>query len=218
MRVRTWNLQGRWSEEHRDLLRDVECDVWLLTEVNDRVEIDGYEDHRTKAAMVARRRRAAVYSRNCLTPLPDPHPASAAAVVDGVTYCSSILPWRGCGSVFPWVGTRHVEWTAAAVEDLAAALPSSGLVWGGDWNHALSGREEAGSKGGRKHVLTAIEHFDLQVPTAKLPHRIDGLLSIDHVAVGRDQAVSGAMRIPAPSLSDHDAYVIEFELANPGRS
>ena len=85
------------------------------------------------------------------------------------------------------------------------------LVWGGDWNHALSGREYAGSLGGRKVVLDAVDQLDLSVPTADLPHPIDGLLSIDHVAVPRGTATT-ASRLPAERdgtrLSDHDAYVV----------
>jgi hypothetical protein len=40
--------------------------------------------------------------------------------------------------------------------DIVGALPRSGVVWGGDWNHALSGREFTGTAGGRVHVLAAI--------------------------------------------------------------
>jgi hypothetical protein len=29
----TWNLAGRWSPRHRDVLAAADCDVWLLTEV-----------------------------------------------------------------------------------------------------------------------------------------------------------------------------------------
>ncbi len=57
------------------------------------------------------------------------------------------------------------------------------LVWGGDWNHAMTGREYAGSIGGRRAILGAVEQLGLEVPTAGLPHAIDGLLTIDHIAV-----------------------------------
>jgi hypothetical protein len=56
-------------------------------------------------------------------------------------------------------------------------------VWGGDWNHALTGREHAGSIAGRASIASALTELGLVVPTTDLAHRIDGLLSIDHIAV-----------------------------------
>jgi len=51
------------------------------------------------------------------------------------------------------------------------------------------------------------------VPTADLPHRIDGLLSIDHIAVPAEMPLATASRVVASvagrRLSDHDAYVTE---------
>lgn len=48
------------------------------------------------------------------------------------------------------------------------------------------------------------------MPTSALPHRMDGLLSIDHIAVGVDQKVISATRFSAHSLCDDDGYVVEF--------
>ena len=52
------------------------------------------------------------------------------------------------------------------------------------------------------------------MPTTPLPHRIDELLTIDHVAVARAATVLGVTRFVAESegtrLSDHDAYVVEI--------
>lgn len=99
-------------------------------------------------------------------------------------------------------------------KELVEALPSSGLIWGGDWNHALSGKESAGSAGGRGHVLAAMTSLGLKAPIEPLPHRIDGLLSIDHIAVPLDTKVIGAHRVQARQnghyLSDHDAYVVDI--------
>ncbi len=193
---------------------DADCDVWLLTEVNERTSLPGYALHMTQARMAPRRRWAAIASRLPMSSSPDPHPASARARIGATTYVSSILPWRACGSLFPWVGERHAERTANAVDDLLLGLrPARSLVWGGDWNHALTGKEYAGSQGGRRAILTALEELRLEVPTTQLPHRIDGLLSIDHIAVPRGWSTS-ATRLPAERdgkrLSDHDAYVVEL--------
>lgn len=76
----------------------------------------------------------------------------------------------------------------------------------------MLGREHTGSIGGRQSILRAVEKLGLVLPTAELPHRIDGLLSIDHVAAPADVRVLGAERYVAAAkgrrLSDHDAYVV----------
>ena len=165
-RMGTWNLAGRWTDSHHEFLLGLECDVLLLTEVSERLRLDGYAVHMSEQSMADRRRWAAVLSRTELTPRPDPHPASAVATIAGTTYCSSILPWRSCGDRSPWIGARHVDKTEHAVKELLANLPRQDLVWGGDWNHSLEGGEYAGSHGGRQHLLRALEELDLAVPTA----------------------------------------------------
>ncbi|MFC7492756.1 MULTISPECIES: hypothetical protein [unclassified Nocardioides] len=210
MRIGTWNLAGRWTPDHERFLLDLDCDVLLLTEVSERFTLAGHHLHLSEALMAPRRRWAGVASRPPLTPVPDPHPASAMAAVDGWTFCSSILPWRSCGNRDPWQGTRHADKTTAAVERLLERLPTDRFVWGGDWNHALSGREWSGSIGGRTSILAALEKLGLDVPTALLPHRIEGLLSIDHIAVPSGTEVTEATAVDADSLSDHDAYVVEL--------
>lgn len=214
MRIGTWNIEGRRTSAQTSFLLELDCDVLLLTEVNDLLELPGYQLHRSAAEMAPKRRWAAVASRSPLTSQPDPHPASAMAVVDGMTFCSSILPWRGCGHRAPWIGARHADWTEACVNELVSGLPTEALVWGGDWNHALSEREWAGSIAGRRTILDAVEKLDLQVPTAALPHRIEGLLSIDHIALPADLPAAAAVAVIAETggrrLSDHDAYVVEI--------
>jgi hypothetical protein len=111
---------------------------------------------------------AAILSRQEPTALTDPHPAIAMARVGDLELCSSILPWRSCGGQFPWEGTRHAGKTKNVLDQLRRALPHSGLVWGGDWNHAFVGEDYAGSQGGRRHLLDTVADLDLQVPTANL--------------------------------------------------
>ncbi len=67
--------------------------------------------------------------------------------------------------------------------------------------------------GGRRHVLAAVEELGLVVPTALLAHPIEGLRTIDHIAVPAHFRVDRVERIKAKvhGLSDHDAYVVEVE-------
>jgi len=211
MRIGTFNLAGRWSPLHHDFLMTLDCDVWLLTEVSERTRLDGFDLHLGEGVMAPNRRWAAVAATGTITPLADPHPASAMIERAGISFCSSILPWRSCGSREPWGAGTHAEKTLKTLRVLETALPTAGLVWGGDWNHALTGTETAGSKAGRNALLATIHKLNLKVPTSEEPHRIEGISSIDHIAVPTDGA-AGAERVAAEAagmrLSDHDAYVV----------
>jgi hypothetical protein len=225
MRIGTWNVENRLiTEEHRDLLLAQNCDVWLLTELNRKwMDSEGkiFDFHCHLSAGIQGRLKGSnqvLAAVLCLQAfdrlLPDPHPASAAAIINGITYCSTILPWRSAKGV-PWVGSNHSERTLGAITSLLKQLPTHNLVWGGDWNHSLIGKEHAGSMAGRKHVLQAVKKLGLNVPTTDLLHRGDYCNAFDHIAVPTNWKVTDAKRICAKSakgakdLSDHDAYVIE---------
>lgn len=216
MRIGTWNLAGRWDARHRDLIQRMDCDVLLLTEVSERMDLTGYDVHLSGQAMAPRQRWAAVASLRSMSPLPDPQGASAMVELAGLRVCSSVLPWRSCGTGGPWVGDTGAEKTRAAVAAIESSAPA---VWGGDWNHALSGKEWAGSVGGRRWLLEAVERLGLLVPTATAPHHIEDLLSTDHIAVPRTWVVDTTHRhravVGETRISDHDAYVVE---AAPGRA
>lgn len=215
MRIGTWNLAGRWDARHLALIDAMDCDVLLLTEVSERVELPEHDLHLGGALMMPKRRWAAVASRLPMRQMPDPHGASAMIELEGLRVCSSILPWKGCGTRDPWAGATAAERMIAAVAAVESAAPT---VWGGDWNHALSGREWAGSVAGRVSLLEAVERLGLQVPTATSPHQIEDLLSIDHIAVPNAWVVNAAERhrafVEEIRISDHDAYVVEAASAS----
>jgi hypothetical protein len=207
MRIGTWNLAGRWSAAHRDFLLGLNCDVLLLTEVRRDVELDDYSRHLCEDDMATGRAWAGVFSRRPSQPLPDPHQASAMVVIDGLTFCASILPWRGAGGRPCWPGEQHADWTTYTIDSLRRELHAR-VIWGGDFNHALDGREWSGSKAGRAQIHALIGELDLQTPTTLLPHQMDGLLAIDHIAVPQTWRVLDASRHVATGLSDHDAYTV----------
>jgi hypothetical protein len=231
IRIGTWNLDNNWNSRHGNLLNGQKCDVWLLTEVNPKAEnpkgmIAGFHCHLSLGVLECGQ-HSAVLTRKALAPLADPHPASAAAIVDGITYWSTTLPWANATESF-WVGACQGEKTEAAIQSLLKGSPKSDLVWGGDWNHALIGPQYGASAAGRSHLLAAIQTLRLQVPTAGLLARLaprsrriapkPGLLSrgtysIDHIAVPSTWITKSEARVMlATALSDHDAYVIEVEI------
>lgn len=210
LRIGTWNLAARWDARHHDLLLSQKCDVWLLTEISAKVRLDGFDGHLTSSLMGRKQHWAGVFSRKPMQQLADPHMASAAVCLGGMTYCSTILPWRGCGP--EWGTGRHAEKTDAAVEVLLTQLRPGEVVWGGDWNHALVGKETAGSMGGRNAIKGALSQLRLNVPTTDLPHRLGGA-TIDHIAVPDTWMVEAARCVSAicdsKRLSDHDIYVVD---------
>ncbi len=226
MRIGTWNIENRLiTSRHKDLILGEDCDVWLLTEVNRRwlsedgriEELPGFHCHPSRELMGRNQHWAVILSRRPFSDLPedrldDPHPASTAAIVSGITFCATILPWKGSGGEHPWSGENHSSRTHATLETLLKNLPASNLVWGGDWNHSLFGTEIAGSIGGRNHLLSALKKLKLQVPTAGLTHRGNFCHAIDHIAVPLEWNVRFAKRIIANGLSDHDAYVIDVDI------
>ncbi len=216
MRIGTWNLNKQWSDRHLALLRGEECDVWLLTEVSPKAVNPEWKNadfycHISKAKW-CEQHWAAVLSRQPLIPIPpDPHEASAAATVNGTTYWSTVLPWSGCNThpPHPWVGETLETMQRAAIEALTSRLPRSNFVWGGDWNQNLAGGwEHVGTIDGQALLKGTLEAFRLQVATAELLHRSGGH-TIDHIAVPIEWSVTAACVVPAPGLSDHDAYVVE---------
>jgi len=221
MRLGTWNLEGAWSDKHALLMTDVGCDVWLLTEMSMKTSLPGFTIHATTAEMTPGRAWAAVAVRSALDAKPwkkDAHPASACVDAEGLTFCSSVLPWRSCGRGHPWHGDDTTSRTKHAVGQLVTALPPGSTVWGGDWNHAFEGTEAAGSLGGREEIRAGLRVLGVELLTASQPHRLDGLSTIDHLAVPVGTRLTAAprrlsMQSGDRHLSDHDAYVADVELA-----
>lgn len=72
MRIGTWNLAGRWDARHLDLLETMDCDVLLLTDVSERLELPGYDVDLGRQLMAPKRRWAAIASRLSMSPQPEP--------------------------------------------------------------------------------------------------------------------------------------------------
>jgi endonuclease/exonuclease/phosphatase family metal-dependent hydrolase len=104
---------------------------------------------------------------------------------------------------------------ASALRALELAIPDRPLIWGGDWNQSLIGKDYAGSTEGRQHLLASIDRLSLQMPTAGLRHQLPDHASIDHIALPQDYLATQVEHLPAKHqetvLSDHDAYVTEID-------
>jgi len=208
MRIATWNMAGKTSNAHTDFVLEQDCDVLLLTEVKHTISLTGYEIRHSQDDMTDGRWWAAVASR---LPFGDqllPHPASAAAEIGDTTFVASVLPWRSSGGKPPWQGANQAERTQNVVQELLTFLRSrERVVWGGDWNHALIGKEYAGCRAGRAALQAALAELKLVAPTADLPHRLPTLFSIDHIALADGD--HERYQVDATGLSDHDLYMID---------
>jgi hypothetical protein len=220
MRIGTWNLDAKWTQAHQALLAREHCDVWLLTEVSPSAcdptaPLAGYHRQLSKGIMLRRQHYAAIFSLLPLGQALNAHDASAAAFIDGIAYCSTILPWARCGSQpgSLWVGESLEAMARPAIDQLMKVLPKANTVWGGDWNQALAGgSQRVCSDGLRNLVELSVSSLDLLVPTAGLPHQKGGgRYTIDHIAVPHQWNFRSAARIGAKGLSDHDAYIIEID-------
>ncbi len=213
MRIGTWNMAGRWSPRHLEVLTRVNCDLWLLTEVHLETSVPGMQMHRTIEPMGDRKTWAAILSNSGVAPTqPDPHWATVAVHVGDLQVVSSVLPWRSRGP--EWGGSTLAEdmrKTLAAI--LEHVDPTT--IWGGDWNQALEGSEHVGTLDGRNQILELLDASGLSVATRSLGSAVPGHRSIDHIAVPVGWDVKAAYRVPTEAqgqrLSDHDAYVISVD-------
>ena len=220
MRIGTWNLEGRWSEEHARLMQSWDCDRVLLTEVPTVATLPGYDLHRTVAWMQRGRVWSAVASRTPAQRLADPRPASSLVRIDGLVACSSVLPWplwRPTGDDDPWEGrqSQRMRTTCGVLQaafevTLGDASSGSGLIWGGDWNTPLEGSLAGFDRGAQEAVLAVVDALDLHVPTRSLPSGSGA--SIDHIAIPRAWSVRDVRHeVVERGLSDHWAYVVDVD-------
>lgn len=206
-------MAGKWSPEHRALLEGEKCDAWLLTEIHEDAEIAGMHGLHTKEPMGPHTSWAAIFRQLEPEEYGIQHFGTAGAVVGGVRFLSSVLPWRSCGS--SWPGSTLAEKQAATLAGIRPAIDAN-TVWGGDWNQAFEGREFVGTLAGRDAITETLEANHLSLPTKSLSSAASGHRSIDHIAVPVAWDVHGAYRVSAQArgrrLSDHDAYVVAAEV------
>lgn len=212
MRIATWNMDGKWHPAHLELLGALDADVLLLTEVHRDAAIIGYEQQRTQASIKGTNSSwSAIVSRVGLTPLPDPHPASAAAVIDGVSVISSVMPWPRAVDLWPWGSTNHTERMAETAEGLSEKVGRGATIWGGDWNTPLTGNIAGFTRAAQVALLDVLRGTPLQVPTINLPAKNGLQTSIDHIAVPKAWSILAVARVQTGKLSDHDAYWVDVD-------
>lgn len=214
MKVATWNIEGDARPGAVDFLLGLRADVLLLAEVPAGLNLPGYELTELRPpVMHAGQHYAAVGARFGLglQELRTPAPTSAAAAVEGVTYVCTVLPWPHAPAP-PYDGSSQAEQTERAVDELEPWLHQQGkLVWGGDWNHPLTGSLQGFTRRGHDRIKAALTSLRLNAHTEDelaQPKKLTRCGSIDHIA-SRHPRQDVAVKAGKP-YSTHDAYVVQL--------
>jgi exonuclease III len=235
VRIGTWNLDHARAQKHDaarlQILREVDADVLVLTETNDRVALPGYS-----AVHSAPRPNAAPGGRwvTVWSRLPVIEPVEVA---DSNRACAARLSTTSgeaiiFGVVVPWhadVGEpakvprpraweeHHRAWPKFGEEwsKLRRKWPEAPLFVAGDLNISLGGPRYYGTSNGRRLFAGALEAAGLRCAT-EFEHVPEGALmypAIDHILVPEHtkSSVVGAWegRLQGLRLSDHSGLVVE---------
>lgn len=226
----TWNLnrgQPLWRQPHQSAHLNNEAELWLLTEVPSHLQI-GDQRPSFSASRPGEKHQywAAIAFKWPLEPVASKHPSLAMARIkhpDGdFLVASSLFPWRtaamswpyGDGESFAKRCARTLDAHAAEIGKASKGLP---IIWGGDFNQALSGRERVGSDVGRGALLDAFTKLGLRAVTVEANGQHPHQRSIDHIAIPTTWG-SRAVHVQRPQsdtrlLSDHPSYVVSVERA-----
>lgn len=230
LRVGTWNLdrdKPPWRQPFQADHISEEADLWLLTEVpvawqrvTAKVTFSG-----TRPAEKGQY-WSAIISKWPLERIPAKHPALAMAHVDhpdgAFLAASSVFPWRGAAKFWPsgdgdTFAERCVCTLVKHTDEIVAAQGDLPVVWGGDFNQALSGHDYVGSDVGRRALRDAFEDLGLRAVTIEAAGQEPPQRSIDHIAIPEEWSLR-AMNVQRPEsdgrlLSDHPSYVVSVDRA-----
>ena len=205
-----------------DFMAQVDCDIWLLTEVPYTFKTVAQPGTVAVSESMDRTHKvfAAVWAKAGAVQEAEIHEAAALATVAGMRVCSCML--AAADTIFrdwPDMGFDRPTVLRAAIDRLKTGLGSSasGLVLGGHWSQELDGENLLGTPDGREMIGELLGALDLQVPTADLPREgEDEGRSIEHIAVPSAWKVNAATRRVAeieghPRAAHHEVYVVEVE-------
>lgn len=239
MRIGTWNLSYATGAEknarRRLIIDEVNCDIWVLTETHDAIDLS--ETHEAIHSAPRPNRRAGerwvtIWTRFpvCARPTTVDHERSVAAVVRSprgdVLVFGTVLPWHSDrGRAEPGVRVRNWsehhrvipeqgrEWQA-----LQEAWPGAALVVAGDLNMNLGGPHYYGTKQGRAALEEAMRTCGLvcatlasSVPPDRLAHPpIDHVLVPERWAACTHVCAAWEGTQEAIVLSDHSGIAIKI--------
>lgn len=225
LRIATWNLD-RPTRNHRkksqarlDRLKEVAADIWILTETDQSIGIEGHSRFATISpsdkSYSASEAYAAIHCRFAMRAVPDTRfdPQFAVCVeipespLGPLLVCGSIITYRndGVAEGQARVWERHRQAAAGQVADwaeLRRRYPSHMLVVAGDFNQALDGKGAYRDRESTKILWDGFASAELRCLTATdfvLEEKTATRHSIDHIAISK------------PALRDHEWIVSAWE-------
>jgi endonuclease/exonuclease/phosphatase family metal-dependent hydrolase len=209
-------------------------DVWFLTELHADWEVEGqsicFAPPRTEAPIFRRKAAIATSWRMDILPSGD-NPVEGrkclARLIEPVTgktvlAASTVLPWRGVTTHWRKILNREMSYAEVfsyVLDYMVQRIEKErrlgeSVIWGGDFNQGLSGRDYVGTHLGRAALRAGFDRLGLQVPTQDLPALIKNHPAIDHIAVPWDWSIVAPPAIRRPlrngkPLSDHGLYLVE---------
>jgi endonuclease/exonuclease/phosphatase family metal-dependent hydrolase len=236
----TWNLEvyppphSRKGRQQVDALHHHDADLWFLTELHADLAVSAQAIHFSQPRDEANPdwRKATISTRWPIEPIPaDDSPVEGRLAMarvyppgceGSVLAVCSVLPWRGATPHWRRLLGSHLTYRDVYAHLLdyvvrrihAERQPGENVIWGGDFNQALIGRDYVGTLHGRAGLLRAFDEMELQVPTRDLPAKTVNHPAIDHIAIpaGWHVVTPPATQVPtleSRSLSDHALYLVE---------
>jgi|GEM_PF-686005 len=228
LRVGTWNLdrdRPLWRQPHQADHVRTKADLWLLTEVPASWQFGAANSSFSESRPDEDGQYwSAIISRWHVEPIATKHPSLAMARIGhpGGPFLAacSVFPWRGAAEFWPTgdgdtFAERCVNTLDAHTAEICEARCGLPVVWGGDFNQALSGRDYVGSDVGRLALPKAFEHIGLRAVTGEADGQVPPHQSIDHIAIPRGWGSEDVEVLKPRSkdrlLSDHPSYVVAVE-------
>jgi Endonuclease/Exonuclease/phosphatase family len=228
LRIGTWNLdrdRPLWRQPHQaDHVRN-QADLWLLTEVPASWQF-GTANSSFSGSRPGEDDQywSTIICRWHVEPIDTTHPSLAMARIDHPAepflVAASVFPWRGAAEFWPTgdgdtFAERCVNTLEAHSAEICEARCGLPVVWGGDFNQALSGRDYVGSDAGREALSRAFKHIGSRAVTIESDGQVTPHQSIDHIAVPKAWR-SEDVEVQRPQsdgrfLSDHPSYVVAVE-------
>jgi hypothetical protein len=228
LRVGTWNLdrdKPRWRQPHQEDHISNQADLWLLTEVPANWQF-GTANSSFSGSRPDEDDQywSEIICSWPIEPIITKHPSLAMARIDhpGKPFlvAASVFPWRGAAEFWPTgdgdtFAERCVNTLDAHAAEICEARYGLPVVWGGDFNQALSGRDYVGSDAGRAALSKAFKHLGLRAVTVETDGQIPPHQSIDHLAIPQGWG-SGTVEVRRHEsdgrfLSDHPSYVVSVK-------